>query len=154
MGGAPLRHDAKHHGAMTLPRGESLVHIVSLTSFWLVALALAALISAGPISAQAEHTVAMMDSPDIPLTAWSFAPGEVTVTVGDFVQWVNAGQQLHTATAEDRSWGSEMVEPGQSFRLVFDAEGTYPYRCTPHPWMRGVVTVLARTQDDEDFTLG
>ncbi len=118
-------------------------------TFWLVALALAALIGAGPISAQAGHTVAMRDSLDVPLTAWSFAPGEVTATVGDSVQWVNAGQQPHTVTADDRSWGSEMVEPGQNFRQIFDAQGTYPYFCIPHPWMRGVVTVLARTQDAE-----
>lgn len=99
--------------------------------------------------AQTEYAVEATDSLAIPITAWSFVPTDLTVAVGDSVVWTVTGQQVHTVTADDRSWGSEMLVPGQSFAWTFAAEGTYGYFCTPHPWMRGTVTVIASAWADE-----
>lgn len=115
----------------------------------LVILALA--VAAGPRAgfAQTAHAVAATDSLAIPITAWSFEPTELTIAVGDSVVWTVTGQQPHTVTGDDRSWGSEMLLPGHSFSWTFEAEGTYGYFCTPHPWMRGTVTVIAAASDAE-----
>ncbi len=48
---------------------------------------------------------------------------------------------MHTVTADDGSWDSGDVQPGATWRRTFDRPGTYPYHCTPHPFMQAVVVV-------------
>ena len=71
----------------------------------------------------------------------AFTGGELRVRVGTSVRWVNEDQVQHSVTAEDGSFDSGLIEPGQSFQRVFDRPGTYSYHCTPHPFMRGRVIV-------------
>jgi nitrite reductase (NO-forming) len=44
-------------------------------------------------------------------------------------------------TADDGAFDSGNVDPGQSWRRRFDTPGTYPFHCTPHPFMKGVIVV-------------
>jgi hypothetical protein len=77
---------------------------------------------------------------------WSFTSWSSTVTVraGDSVTWENRGQATHNAEAEDGSWRSPNLRPGQSFSLRFDTPGEYRYVCTLHlaEEMTGRVVVL------------
>ena len=72
-----------------------------------------------------------------------FVPARVRVRPGSAVVWKNSDQVAHTVTAEDRSWTSPLIEPGQIYRRVFDKPGTYNIICTPHPFMKAVVEVVS-----------
>jgi plastocyanin len=60
---------------------------------------------------------------------------------GTTVEWTNRDAMMHTVSADDGSWGSGAIQPGESWRARFDEPGTYPFHCGPHPFMRGVVIV-------------
>jgi plastocyanin len=70
-----------------------------------------------------------------------FQPGRIEIAAGTTVVWTNSGQVAHTVTAEDGSFESGAIEPGKSRSLTFARPGTFPFHCTPHPFMRGVVVV-------------
>jgi plastocyanin len=57
------------------------------------------------------------------------------------VEWKNDDPLAHTVTADDGSWDSGLIQPGATWRRTFDRPGTYPFHCTPHPFMKGVVVV-------------
>ncbi len=70
-----------------------------------------------------------------------FQPGRLEVERGTTVVWTNAGQVVHTVTAQDRSFDTGDIEPGDRRSLTFSRPGTYSYHCTPHPFMRGEIVV-------------
>jgi amicyanin len=71
----------------------------------------------------------------------SFTTKELQVHVGTRVRWVNQDQLQHSVTADDGSFDSGLIEPGQSYERVFAQPGSYAYHCTPHPFMTGKVVV-------------
>lgn len=71
----------------------------------------------------------------------AFAPAEVRIRPGQTVRWVNRDPIEHTVTAEGEAWGSELLKEGEIYLRRFDEPGRYPYYCTPHPQMRGLVIV-------------
>jgi plastocyanin len=85
--------------------------------------------SAGPGSA----SVQMLDN--------YYAPKSVTVTAGSTVTWTNGGRAMHTVTAKDDSYDSGLVAAGGRYSRTYDDPGAYPYVCTLHPGMEGVVLV-------------
>ena len=92
-------------------------------------------------------------------TTLNFDPGEVTVQVGDTVEWRNKSLFTHTVTA-DKSlskqpdkvllpagadpFDSGDIPPGEIFRRKFQVAGRYDYFCIPHEGrnMRGSVIVV------------
>ena len=79
----------------------------------------------------------------VTISDFQFAPASVTIDVGDTVTWTNEGPTAHSATADDRSFDTGIFDAGQSRSHTFDEAGTFAYFCTPHPNMRGTVTVRA-----------
>jgi plastocyanin len=78
--------------------------------------------------------VAMVDT--------SFDPADMAVTVGATIVWTNEDAVEHTTTADDGTWDSGLVAPGESFDFTFDEPGTYTYLCEIHPSiMQGTITV-------------
>ena len=71
----------------------------------------------------------------------AYTPGQVRIRAGQTVRWINRDLVVHTVTAEDRSWGSELIEQRGVYERRFDQPGTFPYFCLPHPTMKGVVIV-------------
>lgn len=71
----------------------------------------------------------------------SFTARELHVRAGTRVRWVNGEQVQHSVTADDGSFDSGLIEPGQSYERVFDRPGSYAYHCTPHPFMTARVVV-------------
>ena len=74
--------------------------------------------------------------------ALQFQPRAIRIRAGTPVTWRNRDQVFHTVTAEDGSWSSPMIEPGQTWQRVFDTPGRYHIICTPHPTMKMVVEVV------------
>ena len=112
----------------------------------LTALALATLatgLAVGqPVLAAGGTRVLMVDNePD--LTNWHFEPAEVTVPAGSTVVWHNKGKEEHSVTADNKSFDSGWKPKGGNYQRTFTRPGTYAYHCAPHPWMTGVVRVVA-----------
>jgi plastocyanin len=85
-------------------------------------------------------TVKVVDSPD-PSQPKGYDPADITVKVGQAVNWVNTGNEAHTVTADDNSFDSGSKAHGESWSYTFAKAGTFAYHCTPHPWMKAVVKV-------------
>jgi plastocyanin len=70
-----------------------------------------------------------------------FDPPNVAVEPGSTITWTNNGARPHTVTADDGSFDSGVLNPGDSYTVAFDGQGTVTYYCAIHPEMRGSVTV-------------
>jgi plastocyanin len=79
----------------------------------------------------------------VTISDFQFAPASVTVKVGDTVTWSNAGPTSHSATASGGSFDTGIFPEGESRSHTFEEAGTFSYICTPHPQMKGTVTVEA-----------
>jgi plastocyanin len=94
-----------------------------------------------------------------------FNPSNITIPVGAEVTWINEDESEHTVTSGnvanqvheriyDGRFYSGVFGSEDSFSHIFNEPGTYPYFCSPHPWMIGFVIVDnqdANIQgDDED----
>jgi plastocyanin len=72
-----------------------------------------------------------------------YAPGDVDILLGTAVVWQNTDSATHTVTADDDSFDSGHLRPGQEFTQAFSASGTVAYHCTIHRFMRGRLSVYA-----------
>ncbi|HEX9682677.1 MAG TPA: plastocyanin/azurin family copper-binding protein [Acidimicrobiales bacterium] len=82
----------------------------------------------------------------------AFSPASVRVASGSTVTWTNDDTLGHTVTSgtsdgatgtPDGRFDSGNLNGGDDFEVTLDEPGTYTYYCTPHPWMRGVIEVVA-----------
>jgi plastocyanin len=87
----------------------------------------------GSVSAHAETVQVVIDK-------LVFVPIEVSVKVGDTIEWVNKDVLAHTATATNKDW-DVMIAPKQTAKLVLKKAGAVDYFCKFHPNMKGRVTV-------------
>lgn len=107
---------------------------------WLVLL----LALAAPSAAQAaRYRVGVAEPSDE--AKWGFAPTNVTIAVGDSVDFVNDGKVIHSFVANDNSFNSNIIQPGGSFAVTFTRAGSVPYLCDIHPQMVGTIDVRAAT---------
>jgi plastocyanin len=105
----------------------------------LLALALVTLlvpVQAGVVRAQAEAF-------NVQVVDFAFQPADLTVPVGATVTWTNAGQRPHTVSADDGSFDSGRLDPGETFSHTFTEPGTFSFHCGFHPQMIGAITVTA-----------
>jgi hypothetical protein len=81
------------------------------------------------------------------------------VVAGDTVRWSYpaSGKLVHTTTfcgdacddpTDTPLWDSGILNPGQSFELLFDTPGVYLYYCEVHPQQRGLIRVLNAGAED------
>lgn len=104
---------------------------------------------AGPLSggaAECSLPVTVIDSMHfvVAIRDFTFRPDSIKVPPGGTVTWVNceqAGQEPHTTTSDSPAWDSPQLSPGNRFSHTFPAAGTFPYHCTPHPFMLAKVVV-------------
>jgi plastocyanin len=89
---------------------------------------------------QTAHAAA---DPSASIVDFSFSPSSITIHVGDTITWTNVGHQPHSATANDHSFDTGILQHGQSGSHTFTTPGTYTYFCIVHPNMKGTVVVLA-----------
>jgi LPXTG-motif cell wall-anchored protein len=107
----------------------------------LVKLAGTALVSslARPATAHAANDTS------VTISDFKFTPASITIHVGDTVTWTNNGPSAHTATANNGSFNTGVLQKGHSGSHTFTTAGTFTYICQIHPFMHGTVVVLANT---------
>jgi plastocyanin len=71
----------------------------------------------------------------------SFSPNPIEVKVGDTVTWTNDHHEGHTVTSASSEFNSGDIQPGQTFRHIFDKTGSFDYYCIIHPSMVGKISV-------------
>lgn len=79
------------------------------------------------------HTVTM--------ESMRFQPGDLTVTRGDTIVWVNKDLVPHTATSKSGGFDSQLVAADKSWRFTVQKKGDFAYVCTFHPTMTAVLRV-------------
>jgi plastocyanin len=74
---------------------------------------------------------------------FAFTPAQVSVAPGGTVTFVNcsASSTQHSTTADGGAWNSGLLAQYATFERAFPAAGSFPFHCTPHPFMQGTVTV-------------
>ena len=107
----------------------------------------AATATAAPVSAPAIAPTTAAASPapseiSITITDFAFKAGSITVKKGTKVTWTNQDSVGHTVTG-DGGLDSPLLSKGVTYSFTFDKEGVFNYHCTPHPIMKGTVTVTS-----------
>lgn len=77
-----------------------------------------------------------------------FRNGDKTIKVGETVTWINDDFGM-THNVFSGVWGhpdgtfqsTPVLSTGETFRFTFTQPGVYPYFCSFHPEMKGVITV-------------
>ena len=77
-----------------------------------------------PGNVSAQDAVSVQDN--------QFMPATLQATVGSTITWSHDGASQHTVTADDGSFDSGTLNPGDSFTMTFTAPGTYAYYCAFH----------------------
>lgn len=91
-----------------------------------------------------------------PAEVW-YDPPIMTIRVDDTITWYNDDREGHTVTSgkgsgrfgwmsdnygtPDGYFHSDRFMPSESWSYTFTESGEFPYYCTIHPWMEGIVVV-------------
>lgn len=77
---------------------------------------------------------------------YAFSPANITVKKGTTVTWTNKDTVEHNVEFDEAPTDGDKAGPmlgkGETYSFTFNAVGTYSYICTPHPYMKGTVTVV------------
>ena len=106
-------------------------------------------------SCVSEHSTASVSTDDcvIPPAAaglpvvfikqFTYVPAQIHVRAGERVAWVNCESDgtPHTATADNASFDSGLMNTNDAFVREFPSAGTVPYHCDFHPFMKATVIV-------------
>jgi plastocyanin len=68
-------------------------------------------------------------------------PALLTIQNGDRVIWRNADTKVHQVVADDDSFKSEVLQPGQRFSHIFLNAGTFTYHDGAQPAFKGTIQV-------------
>jgi len=78
---------------------------------------------------------------EITVASLSFPADTTRISAGQIVRWVNRDPLDHSISFEVEGPPSGPLPAKGSYAVKFDRPGVYPYHCTPHPFMKGVVVV-------------
>jgi plastocyanin len=94
-----------------------------------------ALAAASPVTASTPNTV------KVNITSKGFDPATVTVQNGDVVTWTNIDNASHQVVADDGSFKSDVLKPGDTFSYAFSSPGTFAYHGGMNAALKGAVSV-------------
>jgi len=96
------------------------------------------------------HTVDVPAGTSVPgceETNSCFSPANITINVGDTVEWNNGDTAAHTVTSGSPADGpsgvfdSSLLMADATFAFTFEDAGEFDYFCMVHPWMVGNISV-------------
>jgi plastocyanin len=99
----------------------------------------------GTSVASGEQSAPKPQTVTIAIDQATFTPGDVTVHVGDTVEWVNKDVFDHTSTGKHDEWRVELPA-GKRGKVVMKKTGSFDYYCELHPNMTGHVVVKPASQ--------
>src|SRR5215208_435132 len=124
------------------------MHSTSRRPVTILTVTLAIFVAAVGFLSQVDLITAHQDAVfDVSVVDFAFEPGTVSVPAGATVTWTNTGSRPHTVTADDGSFDSGRLDPGEQFSQTFDQPGTFAYHCGFHPEMQGSIAVT-ETQEE------
>ena len=89
--------------------------------------------------------ISLSDQKQITVEIYKFAftPQEITISPGSTVRWINKEKrQYHSVWFEQLGEPEpDYLFPDDTYERKFEKNGSFPYRCGPHPKMTGVVHV-------------
>lgn len=95
----------------------------------------------------------------VAIKAFDYTPADVTIAVGEEIEWTNGDDILHTVTsgtgqkqgapgvsenvdaAPDGLFDAELDGLDATYSFTFEEAGSYDYYCAIHPGMTGTITV-------------
>ena len=81
-------------------------------------------------------------SASITIQNFAFSPSSITVSPGEKVTVTNKDSVAHTVTANDKKFDTGDIDPGKTVTFTAPtAPGSYPYICTIHQYMTGMLVV-------------
>lgn len=92
---------------------------------------------------KSSETVAV-DPNTVIIKDFAFGPETIKVKRGTTIKWVNQDKAHHDITptsGADDFKASELLNEGESYSATFNTVGTYTYKCSPHPYMKGTIEV-------------
>jgi amicyanin len=78
---------------------------------------------------------------EVRVAALKYSSDTVRIAAGQIVRWINRDPLDHTITFDVEGPASGPLPAKGSYAVKFDRAGTFPYHCTPHPFMTGAVIV-------------
>lgn len=74
---------------------------------------------------------------------YAYDPSELDVKAGQQIKFINDDDVEHTATADDKSFDTGRLAPGESKTITVKSgvTGAAPYFCTVHNYMKATITV-------------
>jgi amicyanin len=96
---------------------------------------------AAPANVRLIPSVSGPAAAEVKMNGIHYRSDTVTVNAGETVRWVNTDPLVHTVAFDDGTGTSADIPQNGAFEFKFDRPGTYPYHCTQHPFMKGVVVV-------------
>lgn len=136
-------------GVISLLVGMSVV-LVFYTSFYLPESLLKPSVSEDILDPETTLTIdivlgALLEGND----AYIPEDSEILLTIDNHVIWTNSDETAHTVTPDHRyadsysgDFGSVgVILPGDTYEFVFTEPAEVHYHCTPHPWMKGSITI-------------
>ena len=103
--------------------------------------ALLTLVAAIGVLVGATSCAAPAESQTVAIDGIRYQPESLTVKVGDSVVWTNQDPFPHTVTSPSGGFDSHTIEPGRSWTYTATKVGEFPYTCTFHPMMKGMIQV-------------
>ena len=79
----------------------------------------------------------------IEIRDYAYSPNDLTIKKGTTITWTNQDSVKHDVMTDVSGKGpsSELLAKGESYSYTFDEVGTFSYHCSPHPYMKGSITV-------------
>lgn len=93
------------------------------------------------VSALAAPALGAAANVTVQIRSTSFSPSSFTINHGDRVTWRNADKTDHQVVADDGSFASPILHPGQSYSKTLSTAGTFRFHDALHPRLTGKVVV-------------
>lgn len=89
------------------------------------------------------HTLAKQGQQHrVVISQFDYSPKILNARQGDTITWLNEDIVPHTATADNLSWDTGEIKPGESNSLLVADTFNTNYFCTYHPMMKASIRLI------------
>lgn len=99
-------------------------------------------------SSQKDKTAEVSETEEpntVSIEDFAFKQDSIQIKKGTTITWVNKDEARHdispTGGGSDFV-ASELLAKGEKYQFTFNTAGTYTYKCSPHPYMKGTIEVI------------